>query len=134
MGKVILLIHGVESNCSGMISLREQIYNNIAFKSCKVKIHNYGRLPVIFSINDRVKRVYTDYLKEHILRIQYKYQLPIDIIAHSFGTYLLCNALICDELKVNNIIRLEKIFIRLQEIIYKLNYKNVISASYMFPL
>lgn len=98
--EVIILIHGVESSAEGMRKVKESFYDDSRFPPDKkyIDIFNYGYFPAIFSALpplQGLRSVYYHYFKTYLEKIFYKYGqgTEINILAHSFGTYLTLKAL-----------------------------------------
>lgn len=87
-----ILVHGVESNASGMETLRGAMYESedYPFAGCRVKVHRYYRFPACCAIIDGFKEAYSDALYYYIQTQYLKYSNleKLNIIAHSWGTFL----------------------------------------------
>ncbi len=94
--EIWILVHGVESNALGMEALRGAMYesDDFPFETCRVKVHRYYRFPVVCALIKSFKEAYSDALYYYIKTQYLKYPnlKKLNIIAHSWGTFLICNA------------------------------------------
>lgn len=100
--RVIVLAHGVRSTAKGMINVRNGIYEDedFSYPETAVSMFNYRYFPAVISgmpfityfrnIRDTFADYFADYLK---LKGEEYGSCCIDVIAHSFGSFLLCKAL-----------------------------------------
>lgn len=112
MEKVIVLIHGVESNAGGMEKVKQHFYDDPNFPKDErlVKVFNYNHFPAIYSAlpwYSTIRDTYSDYTFTYLENISLKYpDADIEVLAHSFGTYLLLKALKGRDFSINKAVLL----------------------------
>jgi pimeloyl-ACP methyl ester carboxylesterase len=98
--RVVILIHGIKSKAEGMIKIRERLFQRTDHPETVVRIFNYRRFPAVIagfpviSYFKNVRDTYRDYLAHYIGKLMCQFpNSELDVVAHSFGTFLISEAL-----------------------------------------